>query len=232
MELRIRRRVGGRWEDRVMPTKTIAVLLETTAKKTFAAAVDWPGWCRSGRDVDAALAALHDYAERYAPVAAAAGFPLPAAITLREVERLPGGATTAFGAPEITFDADRAAVSPAAAKRLAALVTATWSYLDEVAVQTPEELRKGPRGGGRDRDKMINHVLDAENMYGRQLGVRLPRPELGDAAAIDAQRVGIAAVLGEPSDGQPVHKWTTRYAARRIAWHVLDHAWEMIDKSQ
>ena len=24
--------------------------------------------------------------------------------------------------------------------------------------------------------------------------------------------------------------WTTAYAARRIAWHVLDHAWEMQDR--
>ena len=25
--------------------------------------------------------------------------------------------------------------------------------------------------------------------------------------------------------------WPTRYAARRIAWHVLDHAWEIEDRS-
>jgi hypothetical protein len=43
----------------------------------------------------------------------------------------------------------------------------------------------------------------------------------------------IAAVLGGPSDGSPVTPggWTTRYAARRIAWHVLEHAWEMQDRA-
>jgi len=25
---------------------------------------------------------------------------------------------------------------------------------------------------------------------------------------------------------------TTRYAARRIAWHVLEHAWEMQDRAE
>jgi hypothetical protein len=29
-----------------------------------------------------------------------------------------------------------------------------------------------------------------------------------------------------PGDGRP-----PRYAIRRIAWHVLDHAWEIEDKS-
>ena len=30
----------------------------------------------------------------------------------------------------------------------------------------------------------------------------------------------------------PVPKgWPHRYAARRIAWHVLDHAWEMEDRA-
>src|SRR5690606_36634619 len=148
---------------RTMPTRTIAVAIETSPRKCFVAALDWPGWCRAGRDPDAALATLADYAQRYRPVAEAAGFALPATVRLEERERRPGGATTAFGAPEVTFEADRAAVSSAEAKRLAALVTAAWEYFDEVVAATPEVLRKGPRGGGRDRDKMVAHVLDAEN---------------------------------------------------------------------
>jgi hypothetical protein len=218
-----------------MPTRSIAVAIETSPKKCFASALDWPGWSRAGRDPDAALAALADYAERYGPVAQAAGFPLPATVTLAERERLPGGATTAFGAPEVIFQADGAAVSAAEAKRLAALVTAVWEYFDEVVAVTPEELRKGPRGGGRDRDKMVAHVLEAENSYARQLGVKVPAPALDDLEAIEAQRLSIAAVLDERSDGGPVvpgKKWTTRYAARRIAWHVLDHAWEMQDRAE
>ena len=215
-----------------MPTKAIAVALETTPKKTFACALEWPGWCRSGRDPDAALAALADYAPRFGPIAEAAGFPLPARITLGEVERLPGGSTTAFGAPEVTFEADRSPVTPTAARRIAALVSAAWAHFDEVLAVTPESLRKGPRGGGRDRDKMATHVLEAENAYARQLGLKVPHPALHDTPAIGVQREAILAVLCAGSDGAPVHKWTTRYAARRVAWHVLDHVWEMQDRTE
>jgi hypothetical protein len=217
-----------------MPTSRIAVGLETTPKKCFAAALDWPGWCRSGRDADAALEALADYADRFGPVAAAAGFPLPPTIALQEVERCPGGATTSFGAPEVTFDADRRALSAAEAKRIAALLGAAWDHLDDVAARTPEALRKGPRGGGRDRDKMIDHVLGAENAYARKIGVKVPVPGLGDTAAIDAQRQAILVIFANASDGSPMREngWTARYAARRAAWHVLDHLWEMEDRAE
>jgi hypothetical protein len=33
-----------------------------------------------------------------------------------------------------------------------------------------KELRKGPRGGGRDPEKIMEHVLGAEASYFRQLG--------------------------------------------------------------
>jgi len=56
----------------------------------------------------------------------------------------------------------------------------------------------------------------------------------GDTPAIGELREAIAAVVGAPSDGSPVVEggWTTRYAARRIAWHVLEHAWEMQDRAE
>jgi hypothetical protein len=104
---------------------------------------------------------------------------------------------------------------------------------DQVAAAAPAELRKGPRGGGRDRDKMVDHVLGAEAGYARKLGVKRPQPAIDDRAAIAALREALLEVLRAPSDGSPpVPKgWPPRYAARRIAWHVLDHAWEMQDRS-
>jgi hypothetical protein len=224
----------GACEDRGMPTHAIAVCVEVTPKKAFASALEWPGWCRPGRDADTALEALADYADRYAPVAAIAGVTFPSRRSFDVVERVPGGATTAFGAPEMTAEAERQRVTPAAAARLAGLVTAAWTLFDGVIAESPPVLRKGPRGGGRDRDKMVDHVNGAENSYARKLGVKLNQPALGDIEAIEAQRLAIAAVLGARSDGGPVapNGWTTRYAARRIAWHVLDHAWEMQDRSQ
>jgi hypothetical protein len=216
-----------------MPTRPLAVCVEVAPRKAFASALDWPGWCRAGRDADAALAALADYADRYARVAKTAGVTFPTRVSFEVVEQVPGGATTAFGAPEITAAAERLPVTAAAATRIASLVTAAWTGFDGVVAESPAELRKGPRGGGRDRDKMVDHVLGAESSYARMIGLKLRQPEIGDIEAIGAQRLGIAAVLGGPSDGSPVRPngWTTRYAARRIAWHVLDHAWEMQDRA-
>jgi hypothetical protein len=44
------------------------VYLEVGQKKIFAGALDWPGWCRSGRDEEAALATLVEYAPRYSKI--------------------------------------------------------------------------------------------------------------------------------------------------------------------
>ncbi len=215
-----------------MSSRRIAVCLEVTPKEAFASALDWPGWCRVGRDEGAALQALASYAERYAPVAGHAGVSFPSTVAFP---------TTAFAAPEcrrpfpqMTAEAERAEVTPAAARRLAGLVTAAWATFDEVAAASPAELRKGPRGGGRDRDKLVDHVIGAETAYARKLGVKLKQPAIDDIAAIEALREAIAAVVGAPSGGSPVvpSGWTTRYAARRIAWHVLEHAWEMQDRAE
>ena len=47
---------------------SIKVFVEIGKKRIFAGAVDWPGWCRSGRDEKTALQALIDYGPRYAQV--------------------------------------------------------------------------------------------------------------------------------------------------------------------
>jgi hypothetical protein len=224
-----------------MSSRRIAVCLEVTPKEAFASALHWPGWCRAGGDESAALEMLASYAGRYAPVAEQARVSFPSTVAFDVVERVPGGPATAFAAPEcrrpfpqMTAEADRATVTPAAAGRLAGLVTAAWATFDEVAAASPAELRKGPRGGGRDRDKLIDHAIGAETAYARKLGVKLKQPAIDDIAAIEELREAIAAVVGAPSDGSPLapNGWTTRYAARRIAWHVLEHAWEMQDRAE
>jgi hypothetical protein len=229
------------WEDHGVASRRIAVCIEVTPKMSFASALDWPGWCRAGRDEGAALEALASYSARYAPVAEQARVTFPSTVDFDVVERLPGGPTNAFAAPEcrrpfpqMTAEAERVEVTPAAARRLVGLVTAAWATFDEVAAASPAELRKGPRGGGRDRDKLIDHVIGAETAYARKLGVKRKQPAIDDIAAIEGQREAIAAVVGAGSGGAPVvpNGWTTRYAARRIAWHVLEHAWEMQDRAE
>jgi hypothetical protein len=210
------------------------VYIEQGGKRSFACAYEWPGWCRSGKDEATAVAALREYAPRYAAVLKKARIPVPDDLaSLRVVERIGGSATTDFGVPGEVARRDTNAVSAEEAKRLGALVNASWATFDAVVRTAPAELRKGPRGGGRDRDKMARHVLDAEGAYVRKLGLRVNPPALGDRDGIAAFRKAIIAVLAKTSNGKPLVEkgWPQRYAARRIAWHALDHAWEMQDRS-
>jgi hypothetical protein len=215
-------------------TSRIAVAMEISPKKTFASAIDWPGLARSGKTESLALEALAAYRERYRPVAAlaVAAFPAPG-FELEVVESGEGGASTAFGVPSLVTAADRRATDAAEGARLGWIVEAAWEWLARVAAAAPEELRKGPRGGGRHRSKIVAHVQDAEWYYAKEMGIRVPQPAAGDEDALLALRAAILEVLRRPSDGTPLagRKWTVRYAAHRIAWHALDHAWEIEDRS-
>jgi hypothetical protein len=119
-------------------------------------------------------------------------------------------------------------------ERLLALLGACWGLLDQVVSQSPEGLRKGPRGGGRDRTKIVAHVLGAEAGYSRHLGVKLREPEPLDTAAIAAHRTALADALRQADEvvrqNPDLKRWPMRYAVRRIAWHTLDHAWEIEDR--
>ena len=221
-----------------MPAADGAVLvcLETGGRLSFASALDWPGWSRSGRGDDAALEALRTYAPRYAPVARAAGQKPPDVGNIEIIERLPGSATTDFGVLEAIAELERAPLISAELERLIRLLEACWELFDGVVAGAPATLRKGPRGGGRDREAIVDHVVGAEaEMYARKLGLRLPRPALDDLAARAVARAAIADAL-RAAEGSGPHPagakgWPPRYAIRRIAWHVLDHAWEIEDKS-
>ncbi len=199
------------------------VYLEVGAKKVFACSLDWPGWCRAAKGEDDALEALARYEERYRPVAEAAGvrFPKSVAEELDVVERVQGNATTDFGAPGMPAGADLTPLTKAQAVRLAALVDGAWTVFDRVAKAAPAELRKGPRGGGRDRDKMVAHVVEAEGSYFGMVGVKDGRD-----AFLEALRAA-----RQPQVELKKKSWPWRYAARRVAWHALDHAWEMEDRS-
>ena len=214
-----------------MAARIIKIAEEMSNRKVFVWALDWPGWCRSGRDLDAAHEALLAAAQRYAPVAAAAGLDLPQVARLEAVTRVEGGSGTEFGVPSAIIDDDRRPVSITEAARLAALVAASWSVFDAVAMVAPETLRKGPRGGGRDTSKIVAHVDEADGAYCREIGVKQKPPT--DRGSVEAMRAAMLDVLARPSDGLPLadRKWPQRYAARRIAWHALDHAWEIEDKS-
>jgi hypothetical protein len=209
-----------------------SVYLEVGQRRVFACALDWPGWCRSGKSEAEALQTLTAYLPRYAPIVAAAGLSVDDQ-QLEVVERLPGSATTDFGVPGAIPESDYREFEADEAKRLTELLQAIWSAFDRITAASPAELRKGPRGGGRDRDAIIRHVLNAESAYmSARMGLRLGEPALGDIAAIAAQRAAVVeyvrAAAGQPQRADK--RWPARYMVRRMAWHVLDHAWEVEDR--
>jgi len=222
---------------------TIDVYLEIGAKRTFAGAIDWPGWCRSGRDEASALDALVEYGPRYARVLRAAqiGFQAPTdAAALAVVERCEGNATTDFGAPSVAPSSDTRPIEETELRRFQTLLKACWHAFDAAAQAAVEkELRKGPRGGGRELEGIVQHVLDSDAGYLASVGWKLKRNDADDPAKqLEQTRQAILSALAASARGEVPERgprggirWTPRYFVRRVAWHVLDHVWEIEDRA-
>lgn len=207
------------------------IYLEQGKTKMVACSLDWPGWCRFGKTEEAALSALSESAPRYRVIAERAGLEfVPGDPVI--VERVAGDATTDWGAPSLITTTDTNPVDEASARQGVALLQAAWKVLGEVVASSPAELRKGPRGGERERDKIVNHVIDVERAYARKIGGQHKPFPAGDLASLAAMREQIVAVLGQPSDGSPLAQagWPTAYAIPRFTWHVIDHIWEIEDR--
>ena len=220
----------------------VEVYVEATGKRAFAGAIDWPGWCRAGRDEDAALEALFDYGARYARVLKGSGvrFTPPArASTLAVVERMKGDATTDFGAPSIAPEADAAPIDRRWLTKNARILEACWAAFDRAVEEVDGPLTKGPRGGGREVDAIVEHVVGSESGYLRMIAGKPPAYREAEAAAArEEERAAVleglerALVDGIPEKGpRGGARWSARYFVRRAAWHVLDHAWEIEDRS-
>jgi len=226
-----------------VPSKpeSVAIYLEVGAKRTLASAVDWPGWSRGARSEQEAITALASYGDRYKAVvrSAAPMFTAPKDTSeFKIVKRLKGNAGTDFGVPSLGLPSDGEPISAAELERLARILEACWDAFDRAAKSAKGlELRKGPRGGGRDLDKMAAHVVEADQAYIAQLGARPPKATAGrpikpsdlHAAMLVAFRARVRGLpFAEPRDTK--NPWTPRYFARRVGWHVLDHAWEIEDR--
>jgi hypothetical protein len=221
----------------------IEVGLEVGAKRTFASALEWPGWSRGARDESMAIEALERYRPRYARALGPLADALEHSSKARElvvVDRVPGGAGTDFGVPSHVMDRDREPVDETELDRLIDILSAAWTAFDEAAREAiGVELRKGPRGGGRDLDRIVDHVLEAERAYlveiggqNRTLQDASPGARLADVR--ERVRTSLAArVRGEPPppSRRRAPLWPVRYFARRSAWHALDHAWEIEDRA-
>jgi hypothetical protein len=227
----------------VMASKPISVYLEIGAKRVFAGALEWPGWSRSGRDEDAALAALLAYGSRYRTAVrpAARGLIVPETRSgLDVLERLEGNATTDFGAPGIPPAADARPIDAAELERQEALLQGSWRALDRaVRAATGASLAKGPRGGGRELEAIVRHVVEAEAGYLHALGMRYAGDDaLRPTDAGPVRRAVLDALAAAPRSGRVPQgprggkRWTVRFFIRRATWHVLDHAWEIEDRAK
>lgn len=221
----------------------VAVYLEVGSRRVFAGALDWPCWCRSGRDEDVALQALVAYSPRYeaaiGPVAR--GFNAPTDPSSLEVcERVVGNATTDFGAPAVAPAVDEWPLDEGELQRLSGLLQSCWTKFDAAAEAAHGVvLRKGPRGGGRELEAIVSHVFEADRAYLGRLGARYRN--VGDAdVTVEMPRLRsvILAALSSRAQGEPLTDpvrsatlWTPRFFVRRSAWHALDHAWEIGDRA-
>jgi hypothetical protein len=220
----------------------IPVYVEIGQKRTFASALDWPGWCRSGRDEAAALQALLEYGPRYARVLRATrlGFQGPNDVSVFVVkERLMGNATTDFGAPGQAPASDGNPLAPRELQRFEKLLKACWRALDRtVETARGKPLQTGPRGGGRQLDAILGHLLGADQGYLNAVGWKLRQGHIDELAAQLAQtRQEMLDALTASANGEIPAKgprgglrWSPRYFVRRVAWHTLDHAWEIEDR--
>src|SRR4051794_3186732 len=180
------RRRSHRPEARPVPPR-IDVTLEETPKRTFATAIDWPGWSRGGKTAELALETLASYARRYQPIVGRVDPRLSDDVSVADfhvVERVAGGAGTEFGVPSGVTDADRRPTDAREAGRRADIVEAAWGFLERTAAEAPEELRKGPRGGGRNASKVLAHVLDADRAYANEMGIKVGSLAVEERAAI------------------------------------------------
>jgi hypothetical protein len=214
----------------------VRVMLEQGRKKrVVACAFDWPGWDRSARIGGNALAVLESYRPRYARVAGLAGLDADfgAAGELEIVERVAGiGMTDYFGVSGKAAGPEHDPMTDADCERKIALLQAAWRTFDDMAARVSAELRKGPRGGGWEKERIIRHVNGAEiDEFAPKVGVKVPLETRDSGEAMRAYREAVVeGIRDHHAHGEPARSWPLQFLIRRCAWHMLDHAWELEDR--
>jgi hypothetical protein len=219
-----------------MPVRTV-VERGPKGKRTVAYAIEWPGWSRGAKTAELALDTLESYRPRYRPVADLAGmggeFEAAGPLAIEE-DHVGIGSTDFWGISFSPCAAERLPMSPEALDRGIVLLRACWTYFDEVATRVSPEMRKGPRGGGRDRDQIIRHTIRTESeSFAKQVGLRIPEGAALTPEGLRQHREAYEAAMRAYHAGEVkrrMRSWTLPFLIRHSAFHALDHAWEMEDK--
>jgi hypothetical protein len=217
-------------------TSQLRVLIEepTRGKRWVAVAADWPGLERGAKTDDEAVEKLARYIPRYLPVARRVGLDAELATETDPtiIGRYTGtGATDFWGISFAPSPLDREPFDATTFDRSVGLLRAAWAEFDETVARVSADLRPGPRGGGRSRDRIVQHVLGQE---GDDFSRRVGAPAEGDldtpAELAEHRDRFVEAMRGWYAEGKPLGKWTVPYLLRHSAYHVLDHTWEMQDR--
>jgi hypothetical protein len=210
-------------------------------RRVFAQALEWIGWCQAGKDEATALKQLRAFGLRYATVAEQAGFPFvapPSVEAFEIVERMPGTATTDFGAPGVLLTSDQEPFAEGDIERLCRLVSACWATFDEALHGISVDLLEVKPEHGRSLSAMRLHLLETDRMHLSAFGPAFRQPDPAQIAEQEATvREQLLAELRAIPPKQALalcrrygFVWTPRFVVRRSAWHALDHAWEIQDR--
>lgn len=217
-------------------TNTLRVMIEMgkKGKRVVAVAPDWPGLSRGDKTEEAALQRLQSYLTRYAPVAKMAGLEAEFADSqsLDVVERFAGTGSTDFWGISFAFsEIDLQVMTEGELERELSLLRGCWSFFDEVRARVSAELRKGPRGGGWDRDQLVWHTVATELDWGKKLGLPGMTESMPDDVSLREHREAYVAAIREyHAQGKMARTWPLRFLIRHSAFHTMDHAWQMEDK--
>jgi hypothetical protein len=219
-----------------MPVRTV-IERGPKGKRSVAFGLDWPGWSRGAKSAESALETLESYRERYRPVAGLAGMAaeFDAGGPLEIVEdRVGPGSTDFWGISFAPSSTEQGPMGEAEFERGITLLRACWEFFDGVAARVSPQMRKGPRGGGRDRDQIISHTIRVESEdFAKKVGLRIPEYAALTPDGLRQHRKTYVEAMRAYNAGQVkrrMQSWTLPFLIRHSAFHNLDHAWEMQDK--
>ena len=209
----------------------------TKDKRTVAFSLDWPGWSRGAKTAALAVETLESYRERYRPIAELAGMAaeFDAAGPLEIVEdRVGTGSTDFWGISFSPSSTEQGPMDETELERKITILQACWAFFDDVAAKVSPEMRKGPRGGGRDRHRIVRHTIRTESEdFAKQVGLRIPEEGALTPQGLRQHRETYLAAMRAYNEGKVekrMRSWTLPFLIRHSAFHTLDHAWEMEDK--
>jgi hypothetical protein len=206
-------------------------------RKSVVFSLDWAGWERGAKTAELALETLESYRERYRVIADLAGMAqeFEAAGPLEVVEDMVGtGSVDFWGISFSPSSTETEPMSEVDLERGITLLRASWTFFDAVAARVSPQMRQGPRGGGRDRDRIIRHVIRNESEdFAKQVGLRIPEEAALTPEGLRRHRETYVDAMHAYNAGKVsrrMRSWNLPYLIRHSAYHTLDHAWEMEDK--